>query len=249
MDLINKINNSRKIFKKYLELEWDVSKISDYSNEEIEKLYTMKSDNNSLYFGKASNLNMTLNHKNIKDHKLHIIYYNFPELNSPPLKVTKTCGDKILSLYTNELINPEDSIILIITEKISENIEKTIEDVYKKGQEKLIIEGISDNINEQNMKLDKKYKREHFRNIHLFNINTLGFDIGLHNSVPKHNCIRFKDDIKEILKNVNANDQQLPIILRTDPMAKLLRLSPGDLCEITRVSERTGEYKFYRICN
>ena len=123
--------------KKYLELEWDVSKISDYSNEEIEKLYTMKSENNSLYFGKASNLNITLNHKDIKDHKLHIIYYNFPELNSPPLKVTKTCGDKILSLYTNELIDHEDSIILIITEKISENIEKTIEDVYKKGQEKL----------------------------------------------------------------------------------------------------------------
>lgn len=249
MDLIKKINNSREILKKYLKEEWDISNISDYSNEEIEKLYTMKSDHNFISFGKASNLNMTLNHKDIKDHKLHIIYYNFPELNCTPLKVTKTCGDKILSLYTNELIDPEDSVILIITENISENIEKTIEDVYKKGQEKLIMDGVSDKINEQNMKLDKKYKREHFRNIHLFNINTLGFDIGLHSSVPKHKCIRFKDEIDDILKNVNANDQQLPIILRTDPMAKLLRLSPGDLCEINRVSERTGEYKFYRICN
>ena len=40
MDLIRKINKSREIFKKYLESEWDISVISDYSEQEIEKLYT-----------------------------------------------------------------------------------------------------------------------------------------------------------------------------------------------------------------
>ncbi len=250
MDLIRKIKNSRDIFKKYLEIEWDISVISDYSEEEIEKLYTSKSYNDNLYFGKASNLNLTLSHKDIKDHKLHIIYYNFPEINSPPLKVTKLCGDKMLSLYTNEIINPEDSIILIITEKISENIQKTIEDIYKKGQEKLLLENLSDNILEQNEKLgEKKYKINHFRNIHLFNIDTLGFDIGKHITVPKHRCIRNTEEINEILKKVNAVKTQLPEILRTDPMSKLLRMAPGDLCEIMRSSERCGEYKFYRICN
>ena len=94
MDLINKINNSRINLKKYLETEWDVSSISDYSNEEIEKIYNLNTSKNSkLYFGKASGLNITLTHKQIEDHKLHIIYYNFPELNSPPLKVTKTCAN------------------------------------------------------------------------------------------------------------------------------------------------------------
>lgn len=250
MNIINKINSSRKIFKKYLEHEWETDAICDYSNTEIEELYNSKSLNDSIYFGKASNLNLTLYHKFIKDHKLHIIYYNFPELNSPPLKVTKTCGDKILSLYKNDLIDPEDSIILIITEKISENIEKTIEDVYKKGQEKIIVDGLSKKILENNEKLDDdKYKISYFRNIHLFNINTLGFDIGLHTAVPKHRSIRKQSEINKILKEVNATDQQLPLILRTDPMAKLLRLSPGDLCEITRDSERTGTYKFYRICS
>ena len=116
----------------------------------------------------------------------------------------------MLSLYNNEIIDPEDSIILIITEKISENIGKTIEDVYKKGQEKLLIDNLSDKILEQNEKLgENKYNFSHFR---------------------------------------NAKDNQLPGIVRTDPMAKLLRLAPGDLCEITRDSERCGEYKFYRIC-
>ena len=249
MDLIRKINNSRSIFRKYLEPEWDISQISDYSNEEIERMYTSKNQDDNISFGKASNLNITLNHNKIKGHKLHIIYYNFPELNTPSLKVTKTCGDKMLSLYSNELIDPEDSIILIITEIITENIEKTIEDVYKKGQEQLLIDNLSDNIVEQNEKLNEnKYNPTHFRNIHLFNIDHLGIDIGKHVIVPDHKCIRSKPEIDKILKDTNTVPQQLPVILRTDPMAKLLRLAPGDLCEIIRISERCGEYTFYRIC-
>ena len=60
--------------------------------------------------------------------------------------------------------------------------------------------------------------------LHLFNIDTLGFDIGNHDCVPEHKCIRKTKDINDILEKVNANETQLPGILRTDPMAKLLRL-------------------------
>ena len=250
MDLVNKINKSRSILKKYLESEWDISTISDYSNQEIEKLYNLKvSKNENLYFGKATNLNMTLQHKQIKDHKLHIIYYNFPELNSPNMKVTKTCADKMNKLYLEEIINPEDSIILIITENITENLEKCIEDVYKNGQEYIATNNLSDNILTQNEALgDSKYNLTYFRNIHLFRINNLSFDISSHFTVPEHKCIRNNKDKNSIRKKTNSSDNQLPIILRTDPMAKLLRMCPGDMCEITRNSERCGEYKYYRIC-
>ena len=68
----------------------------------------------------------------------------------------------MLSLYTSEIINPEDSIILILTDKITENIENTIEEVYNKGQEYLIMNNLSDNIIEQNEKLgDNKYNLSH----------------------------------------------------------------------------------------
>jgi|TARA_B110000285_G_scaffold105040_1_gene119578 DNA-directed RNA polymerase subunit H (RpoH/RPB5) len=250
MDLVNKINKSRSLLKKYLESEWDISTISDYSNQEIEKLYNLKvSKNEDLYFGKATNLNITLNHKQIKDHKLHIIYYNFPELNSPNMKVTKTCADKMNKLYLEEIINPEDSIILIITENITENLEKCIEDIYKNGQEYLANNNLSDNILTQNEALgDSKYNLTYFRNIHLFRINNLSFDISSHFTVPEHKCIRNNKDKNSIRKKTNSSDNQLPVILRTDPMAKLLRMCPGDMCEITRNSERCGEYKYYRIC-
>ena len=250
MDLINKINNSRINLKKYLETEWDVSSISDYSNEEIEKIYNLNTSKNSkLYFGKASGLNITLTHKQIEDHKLHIIYYNFPELNSPPLKVTKTCADKMNKLYTEELIEPEDSIILIINEKITENLEKAIEDLFKSNQQYLLINNLSDNILTENENLgDNKYNLNYFRNIHLFNIDTISIDITQHFTVPDHKCIRNEKEKKEIMKKTNSSKDLLPVILRTDPMAKILRLCPGDICEITRNSERCGEYKYYRIC-
>lgn len=249
MSYVNKINKSRSLFKKFLESEWDVSVISDYSDEEIEKLYNLKNSKNSLSFGKAGNLNITLEHSNIKGHKLHIIYYNFPEINSPPLKITKQCADKINKLYIEELIEPEDSVILIITEKISENLEKAIENLYKFGQEQLKINGFSDNIINENNKLNKdKYRIDYFRNIHLFCIDNISFDISLNITVPEHKCIRKEEDIKKILLKVNATREQLPVINRYDPMAKLIRLCPGDICEITRKSERCGEYKYYRIC-
>jgi DNA-directed RNA polymerase subunit H (RpoH/RPB5) len=249
MDLIRKIGSSRKIFKKYLESEWDVSVISDYSEQEIEKLYSSKHKNNIINFGKASAFNIMLSHKNIPSHNLHIIYYNFPELNSPPLKITKMCGEKMNSLYSSGIIEPEDSIILIILENVTENIQTTIESLYKKGQEELIKNGLSDNIIEENEKLNEnKYNLEHFKNIHVFDINSLCFDIMEHVSVPKHECIRNNSRKTEIFEMTNTTLNKLPIILRTDPVAKLLRMAPGDICEITRKSERCGEYKFYRIC-
>jgi len=250
MSYVHKINKSRFLLKKFLDTDWDISSISDYSDEEIEKLYNLKvSKNSPISFGKASNLNFTLEHRTIKDHKLHIIYYNFPEINSPPLKITKQCADKMNKLYLDETINPEDSIILIIAENIGENLEKAIEDLYKFGQDQLKINNLSDNILTDNEKLGEgKYRHEYFRNIHIFNINNLSFDISNHVTVPKHVCIRDKDSIDKILEKTNTTTDQLPVILRTDPMAKLIRLCPGDICEITRKSERCGEYKYYRIC-
>ena len=117
MELIRNINNSRKVLKKYLQDEWDTSSINDYSDTEVEQMYKMKHKNNIINFGKASSFNMILSHREIPSHKLHIIYYNFPELNSPPPKITKMCGEKMSSLYSSEIIGYEDSIILIILEK------------------------------------------------------------------------------------------------------------------------------------
>ena len=112
-----------------------------------------------------------------------------------------------------------------------------------------MINNLSDNIIDENEKLGKdKLRNEHFRNIHVFNLNTLTVDIGKHKLVPKHECIRKEKEIEDILMETNTIRKQLPIILRKDPMAKLLRLAPGDICKITRPSDKCGEYQYYRVC-
>ena len=252
MDLITRINKTRFTLKKYLEKEWDTSVIQDYSDKEIENIYTNKiaKKSNLISFGHASGCNFSLNHRNIPSHKLHIIYYNFPEINTSHVKITKNCATKIEALYTNEIINHEDSVIVIVMEKVSENLNKSIEEVYLNGQEKLLNDGLSEQIIQENEQLDESMKLslQHFRNIHIFFLDHLSVDITNHVNVPYHECIRNKLEINNILEKCNTHLSQLPIILRSDPQAKVLRLAPKDICRIVRTTQTAGDVDYYRVC-
>ena len=95
-----------------------------------------------------------------------------------------------------------------------------------------------------NFPLEKK----HFSNVHMFNINGLTKNLLNHRLVPVHIPIRKMTEIKEILNKTNCTISQLPIILKNDAIAKLIRLAPGDVCDIKRNSIKCGEYSFYRVC-
>ena len=41
---------------------------------------------------------------------------------------------------------------------------------------------------------------------------------------------------------------QMPGITRNDQIAKIIRLTPGDLCKIIRHTKEGGETYYYRIC-
>ena len=82
----------------------------------------------------------------------------------------------------------------------------------------------------------------------MFNINGLTNNLLNHRLVPLHIPIRRIKGIKDILNKSNCTINQLPIILKNDAIAKLIRLSPGDICEIKRNSIKCGEYSFYRVC-
>ena len=68
----------------------------------------------------------------IRPHKLHIIYYNFPQLHLTGPKINKTCCDKLTALYKQDgieaddedsMFEKEDSLLIIINEPVSENIQ------------------------------------------------------------------------------------------------------------------------------
>jgi len=247
---IHKINCSRKHLKKYLDEEWLTDPIKEYSDTEIEKLYKNSQHIKSgIYFGAASGCNISLYHKHLPNHQLHVIYYNFPEIGVPAVKINKQCAEKIANLYKEDIISKEDSLIIVLINPIPENLNKSIGDLYNSGQEELLKDGLSETIHNENEKLDSnKYNNAHFRNVHVFHLDTLSIDILSHSKVPKHVLIRNNDEIQKICDKCNCRKDQLPVIERNDAIAKRLRIAPGDICKITRISNTAGETDYYRIC-
>lgn len=247
---IKKINQSRNNLKSYLSEEWKTEEIKDYSDIEIEKIYKSSQHiKDGINFGSASGCNITLYHKKIPSHRLHIIYYNFPEFGRPPVKINKQCSEKLNNLYTEDIISKEDSLIVILLNPVPETLEKSIDDLYNSGQEDIIKNGLSETIRDENNSLDEnKYNNYHFKNIHIYHLDTLSIDILKHSLVPKHEVFRFEKDIQEICNKCNCRKDQLPVIERGDAVAKRLRIAPGDICKITRISNTAGEIEYYRVC-
>lgn len=247
MNIIDKINKTRYSLKEILEDDWNTSTIKDLSNDEIKKIYEIKESKNSP-LGTATGCNFSLSHKLLPSHKLHIIYYNFPEIGRVGTKVTKSCSDKILNLYNSDLFNFDDSVFIIINEKLTDSIEQSIERLNIHLQSELKEKNLRDEILKEIRKNKLNLEFKHFSNVHIFNINSLTNNLLKHRLVPKHRAIRDNNEIKEILDKTNCSLNQLPIIHKNDAMSKLVRLAPGDVCEILRTSKQCGEYNYYRLC-
>ena len=241
MEVIGQIVKSRKILKEVLKNEYDTDNIPVYSIEEMDKLFDLEStkDNPYLSLGKSSNgnaCNFILNHKILKNHKLHIIYYNFQK--GGKTKTMKSIVTNIMKLYEEDIFDYTDNMIIILNEPIRDTIQVLCNDLN------LLLKNNNDNIVDNDIGLETR----HFGNVFMFDIKTLQFNILEHDIEPKHIVYRNSTDIKKILDDCNCTIDQLPIILRNDPVAKLKMLVPGDICKIMRKSKTCGEYPYYRVC-
>ena len=253
MKITEKINKSRYTLKSILSNEWETLPIQDYSLKELDSIY---SNNSGLeQYGYGFICNLKLPHKIIQNYSLHIVYYKFPDLSpdSTTSKVSKkSLIDNIKKLYDEEYFGSNDSVMIVINESVSETIQKAIDNLNIELQNDLELSGLNlDIMNElksKDIKLGNEYNLKHFKNIQILDINSLTNNLLEHNLVPKHEVIRNKTDINKILEDCNANISQLPIILKNDIIAKLIRLSPGDLCKITRNNNKCGVNYFYRVC-
>ena len=253
MKITEKINKSRYTLKSILSNEWDTLSIQDYSLKELDSIY---SNNSGLeQYGYGFICNLKLPHKIIKNYSLHIVYYKFPDLSpdSTTSKVSKkSLIDNIKKLYDEEYFSSNDSVMIVINESVSETIQKAIDNLNIELQNDLELSGLNSDImndfKSKDIKLGNEYNLKHFKNIQILDINSLTNNLLEHNLVPKHEVIRNKTDINKILEDCNANISQLPIILKNDIIAKLIRLSPGDLCKITRNNNKCGINYFYRVC-
>jgi len=79
-------------------------------------------------------------------------------------------------------------------------------------------------------------------------IKRLQFNILEHTLVPPHRVLT-ESEVDIIMKRYNIiNKIQFPNISRFDPVARVIGLRPGQVCEIIRPSKTSIEAKYYRIC-
>ena len=70
-----------------------------------------------------------------------------------------------------------------------------------------------------------------------------------HKLVPPHRILN-EEELGDVKKKYNiTNIDQFPHISRFDPVAKLLGMRPGQVCEITRPSKTSVITKYYRLCS
>ena len=79
-------------------------------------------------------------------------------------------------------------------------------------------------------------------------IKRLQFNILEHVLVPPHR-VMVESEVKQVMTKYNITDKvQFPDISRFDPVARVIGLRPGQVCNITRASKTAIETNYYRVC-
>ena len=79
-------------------------------------------------------------------------------------------------------------------------------------------------------------------------IKRLQFNILEHVLVPPHR-VMVESEVKQVMSKYNIIDKvQFPDISRFDPVARVIGLRPGQVCNIIRASKTAIETNYYRVC-
>ena len=131
-----------------------------------------------------------------------------------------------------------DNIFLIINEPFKETVKNMNHELNLELKEKY----------KSKIDNDLGYTDKHFGNLSIFDIKTLQYNILNHKVFQNDTVIRDNKDIEKILKTLICKLDQLPVILKDDPVAKLKLGTNGDIFKIIRISKTCGENVYYRVC-
>jgi len=166
------------------------------------------------------------------------------EINSLDIKVKNAMGNTLVIKYM--LTAP------IRTGPIKNNLEEMIDKGgYKSGDTIIIV--IRNKLKNPEIletQFETIYETKETKDIfcQLFDIDKLMYNVTKHTMVPTHEVLS-ADEKADLLKKYNlVSDNQLPLIMKTDPVAKYHGLTTGQVCRIIRSSETHGVYKSYRLC-
>ena len=134
-----------------------------------------------------------------------------------------------------------------------QNIQEMIDDLYNLEEtltkDDILYIIIKEDMNDTLRELLKHIWEQDGIFIIVQNIKRLQFNILDHTLVPKHRILQDEEEIQAIREKYDiVNDAQFPDISRFDPVAQVICIRPGEICEITRPSKTAIQAFYYRIC-
>lgn len=133
-------------------------------------------------------------------------------------------------------------------EKIYEYVEDLFEVEQVLGKKDQLIILMDSNVNDTIINEVKQIYDSQKYFITVFKIEDLMFNILNHVLVPKHRILSNEEKENLYKKYKISSDSQLPEISRFDPVAKVIGLRPGQVCEILRHSKTAISSYYYRFC-
>jgi len=193
----------------------------DYEGFSINEINTMKTNN-----------------------QLDMILEKYPnEVNNPDVKddAEETETTKIyIKYYLGKSLRPNN-----LQEMIDDLF--TVEEVLKKKDTLFVV--VRDEVNETLMNFVKHTWESEKIFIIIQPLKRLQFNILEHVLVPQHRVLSEAEKIQIKNKYNITNDNQFPDISRFDPVAQIIGIRPGEVCEIIRPSKTAISAPYYRICN
>lgn len=132
------------------------------------------------------------------------------------------------------------------------NIQEIIDDLFyleeTLGKDDTLMIVIKDEPNETLVNLQKHIWEQDKIFLIIINIKRLQFNILKHEFVPPHRVMN-TSEVNEIKKKYNiVKNDGFPEISRFDPVAQVIGIRPGQVCEITRASKTAVKGIYYRMC-
>jgi DNA-directed RNA polymerase subunit H (RpoH/RPB5) len=133
-----------------------------------------------------------------------------------------------------------------------QNIQEMIDDLFNLEEvltkEDTLMVIVKDDLNETLTNLLKHIWEQDGILIIVQSIKRLQFNILDHVLVPPHRVLS-KDEVSLVKNKYNiTDDSQFPDISRFDPVAQVIGIRPGQVCEIIRPSKTAISANYYRIC-
>ena len=164
---------------------------------------------------------------------------------------------KPINFHTNNT-----AIVFALTKKLRQdiieqlkkgklNIDSLVEHEYFNGKYNIILIFGNDilttpTITQLNL-IDKVLQKKKGM-LQYFQLNELQFNPTKHQLVPPHRKLNQEEATAIMSRYLIKSKLQMPIILKTDVIAKWNGLKQGDIVEIIRYNENSGKSYYYRCC-